>query len=181
LLALAAFLSHLLLASGASAKWRDQSDELPGTGSPISGPVLIAAGVAAVGFIAYLVSKANKSTKDDSQRNTVDDALIEAAEKGDEGALASLLTQGADPNATNSYGNSALMFSVLRGHEQNVRVLLAAGAEPTWRNLQGDTAVDWAEKKGFTRIVDLLKTAVASTEARPKTHVSGRATVAEDY
>lgn len=52
----------------------------------------------------------------------------EAAGRGDAASLSRLLAEGADVDALDRYGQSALMLAATRGHLEAVRVLIRAGA-----------------------------------------------------
>jgi ankyrin repeat protein len=53
-----------------------------------------------------------------------------AAKNGDKSTLDLLLAQGADPNAANVAGATALMLAAGNARSDVVRALLAAGAKP---------------------------------------------------
>lgn len=55
-----------------------------------------------------------------------------------------LLDRGADVNATDAAGRTALMYAVIRGDADVVEVLLAAGADPNVRSKSGRTAFHWS-------------------------------------
>ena len=52
-----------------------------------------------------------------------DEALLERIEAGDAPGVSSLLSSGADPNAANEYGRTALMYAVKAGHADAARLL----------------------------------------------------------
>jgi ankyrin repeat protein len=60
---------------------------------------------------------------------TAQNLLIEAAEKGDTEKVKALLAQGADVNAKNKRGSTALMLARDRGHSDTVRALVAKGGD----------------------------------------------------
>jgi ankyrin repeat protein len=55
--------------------------------------------------------------------------LIEAASMGDTEKVQTLLAQGADVNAKDSRGCTALMWAKREGHKEIVRILKEAGAK----------------------------------------------------
>ena len=96
--------------------------------------------------------------------------LYGAAAKGSLKVVELLLAAGADPNAVNRYGLTALWRAVEKGHEQVVAVLLKAGANP---DVGGEKASRFrdkplivAKKKGHTKIVKLLEGAGAKQTRR---------------
>jgi len=52
-----------------------------------------------------------------------------AAKAGDAADLAGQIRSGADPDAADRYGQTALMVAATRGHLEAVRVLIRAGAD----------------------------------------------------
>jgi ankyrin repeat protein len=67
--------------------------------------------------------------------------LVDAARAGDHDLLLTLLASGAEVNAQDTEGSTALMFAALRGDETMVRALLEAGADPNLRDANGETAL----------------------------------------
>jgi ankyrin repeat protein len=55
--------------------------------------------------------------------------LCDAAAAGDETSVARLLTAGADVDAKDRYGQTALMLAATHGHDGVVGILLAHGAD----------------------------------------------------
>ena len=60
-------------------------------------------------------------------------ALFQACKSGSGKALTALMDKGADVNAVNEEGKSALMEAIYWGHEQTVRWLLKNGANANYR------------------------------------------------
>ncbi len=59
----------------------------------------------------------------------IDLQLIEAAKKGDTVSIKALLEAGADVNAKDNDGLTALMWAAVRGHTETAQALLEAGAD----------------------------------------------------
>ena len=73
---------------------------------------------------------------------------------------------GADINATNSSGDSALMIAAGRGHTEIVQALIAAGADVNAANGSGgDSALIGAAGGGHTGVVQVLIAAGADVNA----------------
>jgi ankyrin repeat protein len=66
--------------------------------------------------------------------------LRRAADRGDAEAVAELINQGADPNARNRFGSTALHLAARHGHGSVVEILLANGASAARRDNHGNTA-----------------------------------------
>ena len=73
--------------------------------------------------------------------------LRTAAETDDIEAIGALIEAGADPNAKNAAGNTALHAAAYRGAVGAIRALLAAGALRNARNVYGATALDIAMRE----------------------------------
>ncbi len=72
-------------------------------------------------------------------------------------ATASLLIEcGADVNATQASGFTALHQAAASGSEDLVELLLQAGADPALTCGQGKTAADYARERGHTRLAERL-------------------------
>lgn len=69
-------------------------------------------------------------------------ALMVAAYKDDTDILRSLISRGAQINATNDVGESALMLAASSGQVKSVKILLEAGANPYLKDNAGKTALD---------------------------------------
>ncbi len=87
-----------------------------------------------------------------------DDALIEAARKGDIAKVKTLLAEGAEVNHQDQYGYTALIWAANKGHAEVVKHLLAEGAEVNHKNKKGETALAVAKNED---VIQLLKTAGA--------------------
>jgi len=73
-----------------------------------------------------------------------------------------LIDKNFNVDATDSFGNTALMFAAERNMYSVVSKLLEKGADPTIRQVEGKTASDIAKSKGYSQISKLL------TEAEKK-------------
>lgn len=70
--------------------------------------------------------------------------LLDAAEAGDSAALEGVLASGADADAADPFGRTALMLAAAGGHDDVIRSLLAAGADVHARSQTGWTALMFA-------------------------------------
>ena len=89
----------------------------------------------------------------------INDELIDAARKGDINRIKKLLDKGADVNAKDKDGETALMAAALRGHTEIVQFLLNKGADVNAKRNDGTTALMAAAREGHTETVRILKQA----------------------
>ncbi|WP_052316087.1 ankyrin repeat domain-containing protein [Desulfomonile tiedjei] len=82
--------------------------------------------------------------------------LAAAALAGHVAIVELLLSQGAQLNRTDQFGNTPLMEAALAGHREVVQLLLKRGAEIEARNIDGETALLRACMWGHTDVVELL-------------------------
>ena len=73
-----------------------------------------------------------------------------------------LLKAGANPNQTNDYGNSPLIWTVYKSHFEIAKLLLKAGADPNFVDGWESTPIYWAVRRDQTEMVKLLLTAGAN-------------------
>ena len=83
--------------------------------------------------------------------------LMTAAQSDDPERLNFLLNRGADPNAVDLRGFTALHRAAEMGHKAAVESLLKGGASPTVE-AQGHTPISLAQARGQDEIVTLLNT-----------------------
>ena len=85
-----------------------------------------------------------------------------------------LLEHGADPNAKNTAGQTALYLLVaetnlwwfgVKNRDDMVMLLLAHGADPAAKSTAGRTALHWAAMFGYANVVNLLLKAGANVDA----------------
>ena len=79
-----------------------------------------------------------------------------------------LLAAGADVNATDQGGTTALMAASALGHGDLVDLLLVAGADVNLKDAAGKSALARATLAGHSEIVDALKAAGAVEEGDAK-------------
>lgn len=84
-----------------------------------------------------------------------------AAKTGDAAALTAMLEAGADPDARDSHGQTALMLAAHAGLEGAVRALIAANADLDHHAKYGLTATMLAVVSGHETIAALLAKAGA--------------------
>jgi len=102
-------------------------------------------------------SKRQKGGAPKRTREDDDMALILASLKGDTETVAVLLKAGADVNAKDLVGNTALHWASYKGHTEIVPMLLKQkGIKVNANTIDGDTALDYAIEEEHTEIVKLL-------------------------
>jgi ankyrin repeat protein len=95
------------------------------------------------------------------------DALFDAARKGDASAVKAALDGGADVNATWRYGQTALFIAAFRGHAEVAQLLLERGANAKVKDsFYGMTALGAAADKGNAELVRLLLDKGAEVDER---------------
>lgn len=86
---------------------------------------------------------------------TADQALIEAAGRGDTGAVKTLLAEGASVAARDERGRTALLAATQGNHIESAALLIAAGAEVNAKDQLQDSPYLYAGAEGRTEILKL--------------------------
>jgi ankyrin repeat protein len=79
-----------------------------------------------------------------------------------------LLAAGADVNAPDKNGITALMAASLEGHREIVKLLLARGAEVNAKTKDGETALIYAAIRGDPEVAGMLLAQGAEVNARTR-------------
>jgi ankyrin repeat protein len=95
-------------------------------------------------------------------------ALIDAAREQDSAALHNLLAEGADPNASQPDGSTALHWAVHRADNDSVTALLTAGADVNTINRMGASALFIAARSGDANLIARLLEAGANPTLKLK-------------
>ena len=83
-------------------------------------------------------------------------ALVSAGTGRGTNTVRALLSAGANVNAQDHKGNTALMAAAAYNNVRAVKVLLDAGADRTIKNKNGETALSIASKANYAEVVQLL-------------------------
>lgn len=78
-----------------------------------------------------------------------------------------MLANGADVNATDRLGDTALHWAAMSGHATIVEFLVSNGADVNARNQFRDTPLHWAAMNGHTAIVEIVERAAANQPTSP--------------
>jgi len=96
-----------------------------------------------------------------------DNRLLSAAREGDPAGVEQAVARGANANATDGDGRSALHLAAWRGQMQAARALIRAGANPNARDAQsGETPLHAATRANRPEMVELLLAAGARSSLR---------------
>jgi ankyrin repeat protein len=86
----------------------------------------------------------------------IDKKLLRETKRGHLNSVKKLLEAGADPNAKDHDGDTALMYASIWGHIEVVKELLKHNAVINSKNKDGFTALMYASRYGHTKIVQAL-------------------------
>jgi ankyrin repeat protein len=106
-----------------------------------------------------------KKPAEPSPYASLDDGLHQAVKEGDLAKVRSLLAGGANANARNKDGRTALILAAMQGRADIVQALLNGGADPNAKDKNGNTAMSVVQESGQRHIGYLLKQAGAKTPA----------------
>lgn len=84
------------------------------------------------------------------------DNFINAAYTGNLAKIQEMLNSGVDINATDEYGNTALMYAISEVHIKIAKLLIEKGIDVNAENSHGKTALGEAFRCGFDDIIKLL-------------------------
>ena len=86
-----------------------------------------------------------------------DAEFIKLCKSGDARKVEEAIINGANVNAKNNYGGTALMLAAENGHTETAELLLKHGAEVNAKNNGGWTALRHAAERGNTETASLLR------------------------
>jgi ankyrin repeat protein len=112
------------------------------------------------------VTLATSDARDEQQRNFDGTPLHIAAQRDDPSLAELLLANKANPNATNSNGETALHIAASRANAKLIQLLLEKKSTVDAIDKPGDTPLDLAAKSGHTNAVETLLTHGAEVNAR---------------
>ena len=161
-----ALLAQLGYAPGpADGRWSERTARayrafLPAAGLPLA-EVLTVEALQAMRAMARRQGGGETARGTAAALGVAPDALHRAAQAGDVDGLKAALAGGADVDALDGRGRTALMHAVNKGYTLLVEPLLEAGAVPDIRVPDGATALFMAMAHGHTEIVAMLMRAGA--------------------
>lgn len=104
----------------------------------------------ALAGILILVERASTADRQQRDRWSAANALVEAVQRGDVGSVRARLASGTEPDGW------ALMIAADHNQVAMVRLLLDAGADPDTTHEKGATTLGWAASGGHSKVVALL-------------------------
>lgn len=109
-------------------------------------------------------------------QQTLDRALLRAAEFGEDEKIHDLIRRGANVNARHTNNDTPLITAAREGHDLTVRRLLKLKAHIRLRNNQGETAEDVADRAGHEKIAERIRNyrAEQRTQAAPVSNSTQR-------
>ena len=134
-------------------------------------------------FNKYLKKKTENKEKCAVCRSSILDKnmlLLEACKDGKTENVTMLLEKGADVNAEDDYGITALMCASENGHTEIVSMLLEKGADVNAECDEGRTALMWASVYGHTEIVSMLLEVGADVNAEDDYGITALTNASED-
>jgi len=105
---------------------------------------------------SFIANKNLTNTTPTQPSNNLGNELIDAVMAGDLRRFKSLLAEGADVNARDEYGRTALMEAAAFNEVDMVKMLIESGADVNAVDKYGYTALMLAAFYGFKEIVELL-------------------------
>ena len=85
-----------------------------------------------------------------------DDDFLALVQEGSASKVVEAIRRGANVNAKNEYGATALMAAAVNGHTEIVNALIKAGADVNTKDSDGETALMQAAFNGHTETVNVL-------------------------
>jgi ankyrin repeat protein len=89
---------------------------------------------------------------------------MQAVQEGDAAIVQMLLSHGAEVNAQDDAGQTALMFAVQKGYTRIARILLDKGSSADLSNAAVATALTIARERGYGFLVNLLHHRIAKRD-----------------
>jgi ankyrin repeat protein len=96
----------------------------------------------------------------------IDNQLINACVEGGLQEVKELLDNGANINAKDEYGNTALILAAHKGHTEIVKLLMDSGADVNAKNIFSNTPLMVASWRGHPEVVKLFLGKGADMEAK---------------
>lgn len=97
-------------------------------------------------------------------------SFIETVKKGDVPLIIELINKGADVNAPDKDGNTALMYTVRNNHVWLAKILIKTGADVNAQDAEGRTALMWTTLYNYpVQMAELLIEGGADVNIKDKT------------
>lgn len=92
----------------------------------------------------------------------LDQALLRAAEFGEDEKITDLIRRGAHKNARHTNNDTPLIIAAREGHAKTVRLLLRHRVDMSAQNNQGEDAASAARAAGHAAIAQKIESAIAA-------------------
>ena len=115
-------------------------------------PLILACYSGNVEVVRYLV----EHTKDLNDGSKYGTPLMASSVKGYEKIVALLIEKGADVNATDPNGTTALHYAIIFNFDNVAMLLVKANANPNLKDNRGKTAIEYAKMLGKNKLLTLL-------------------------
>ena len=162
---------QLLLAAGTDPNYVPVCRELS-CATGINTPLVNAAQGAGLEVLRLLLERGADPNLRGADERTALQAAAHFGFDGYEGAVKILVDAGAEIDACNWLGETALMIAARQGYVKFVKALLVAGADPSIRDKRGQTALRQAIAARRDEIVEMLEAAERdaqhSTKCQPR-------------
>lgn len=107
-------------------------------------------------FLLFFISNIAFAVTPGNQNISFGNQLIDAADKGQESQIISLIKSGISPNVTGNFGVTPLMRAAFNGHIKAMESLIMNGADVNAADKGGATALHLASRQGHKEAVALL-------------------------
>ena len=98
--------------------------------------------------------------------SSINQKLVSAVEKGNLADVKQLISDGADVNARDKYGNTPLIYAAAYGYLDLVKYLVSKGADVNVKGNRGNTPLIFAAGNGYLEIVKFLVSKGADVNVR---------------
>ncbi len=117
------------------------------------------------GFAERVEIMVNTTKLTQMQQKELNNKLIDAAKNGDIGKVKESITNGANVDARDENGKTALYWAARRGQIDVAKVLIAKGVNVNVKDKNNETAVEIAIRCGYHQIAELIDDSIKHRKA----------------